>query len=668
MTLPLENLDNLTFEELVSEAVSRIPVYAPAWTNHNRSDPGITFIELLAWISEMQIYRLNRIGEGSFQKFLKLLGSDLPRAASRARVDVTFSFVSGSDPVIVPKGTVLLVKDPDGSPLPFETQMDITVVGVSIVDVSTYGIGGEIKSNNTLANSTDHVYFFAFGESPEEGDALYLRLDSSPVGKTLNLAFYLLDEPRRPGADDEDFRLYSSWSLVWEFSADGGSRWQKIDVPPGSDDTKGLTYSGAIRLNVPDDPRRIRSELFEDIIKDNSEKSLFLIRCRIDSLAGIEDGKQQKADIVSPKIDRILLNTAPTLQGRTVSCIVPVDPAEDGMPSMTLALQDLHIQDVFRLTTTSDGKETEWTKVSNFDSSRPQDCSYIVDRARGKITFGDGVHGRIPSKGSSIRVIYCTGGGPKGNIPACPEWMIEGGLKDSIRARSLRAAEGGAAEETMEMAISRAMEDLKRCRRAVTAEDYERLAIETPGVRIKRAKAVPMYHPVHKESVFNTVTVIIVPESTSPLPKPSSAILRIVHDHLDRRRLLTTEVFVYPPLYVKVSVRANVMPLVGQDPKEVVRRVEKRIAKFLDPLKGGEDGKGWPFGRPVYLSEIYNLIDGVQGVDYAEAVSLREGDGAWVEGSDVDIPARGLAYPGSLEIRAMERSKPGRLEGDMGGS
>jgi len=201
-----------------------------------------------------------------------------------------------------------------------------------------------------------------------------------------------------------------------------------------------------------------------------------------------------------------------------------------------------------------------------------------------------------------------------------------------------------------------------------------------------------MYHPAHEESVFNTVTVIIVPESTSPLPKPSSAILRTVHDHLDRRRLLTTEVFVYPPLYVKVSVRANVMPLVGQDPKEVVRRVEERIAKFLDPLKGGEDGNGWPFGRPVYLSEIYNLIDGVQGVDYAEAVSLRgaenqgpgyesgqgvdyaeavslrEGDGAWVEGSDVDIPARGLAYPGSLEIRAMERSKPGRLEGSMGGS
>ncbi|MCU0637842.1 MAG: putative baseplate assembly protein, partial [Methanothrix sp.] len=545
----------------------------------------------MAWISEMQIYRLNRIGERSFKKFLKLLGSDLPEPASRARVDVTFSLVSGSDPVFVPKGTVLLAKDPDGSPLPFETQMDISVVGASIAGLfSTFGIGGKIRSDNTLANNTDHVYFLAFGQSPEEGDALYLGLDSSPRGKSLNLTFYLQDEPSRPGADDEDFRLYSSWSLVWEVSADGGSRWQKISVPPASDETKGLTYSGAIRLDVPDDPAISRSDLFKDIIKDVSKKSLFLIRCRIESIAGIEDGKQQKADIVSPKIDRILLNTAPALQGETVSCIVPVDPTEDGLPSMTLALQDLPIQDVFHLTTTSDGKEIEWTKVSDFDSSRPQDCSYIVDRARGKITFGDGLHGRIPSKGSSIRVIYCTGGGPKGNIPAGPEWMIKGELKDSIRARSFMAAEGGAAEETMEMAISRAREDLKRCRRAVTAEDYERLARETPGVRIKRAKAVPMYHPVHKESVFNTVTVIIVPESTSALPKPSSAILRTVHDHLDRRRLLTTEVFVYPPLYVKVSVKANVMPLVGQDPKEVVRRVEERIAKFLGPLKGGEDG------------------------------------------------------------------------------
>lgn len=664
MTLPLENLDDLTFDDLVNEAVSRIPVYAPRWTDHNRSDPGITFIELLAWISEMQVYRLNRVGEKSFRKFLKLLGSDLPRAATRARVDVTFSLKDGTDPVFVPKGTVLIVGDADGSPLPFETQRDITVAGSRIKGVfSTYGIGGEIRADNTLANDSDHVYFLAFGPSPKEGDALYLGLDSSPSGQSLTLAFYLLDEPRRPGADDEDFRLYSSWSLVWEVAADGGKRWLEINVAPASDETRALTYSGAVRLDVPDDPAISPSDLFKDI----SKESLFLIRCRIKAIARIEDDAEQKANIMSPKIDQILLNTSTALQGRTISCNVAVDPAEDGLPSMTLALNDLPIQDVSRLTTTSNGKETEWTRVSDFDSSRPQDCIYVVDTAGGKITFGDGVHGRVPSRESRIKVSYCTGGGPKGNIPAWPAWTIEGNIKNLLMARSLRAAEGGAARETMEMAVSRARDDLKRCRRAVTAEDYERLALETPGVGIKRAKAVPMYHPAHKESVFNAVTVIIVPESTAPLPQPTSGILRTVHEYLDRRRLLTTEVFVYPPVYIKISVRANVMPLAGQDPMEVVRRVEKRISEFLDPLKGGEDGKGWPFGRPVYLSEIYNLIDGVDGVDYAEDVSLKEGGGSWKQESDVDMPARGLAWPGTSEIKAMDKSKPGGVLGTTGG-
>ena len=659
MTLPLENLDDLTFDDLVREAVSRIPVYAPGWTDHNRSDPGITFIELLAWISEMQIYRLNRVGEKSLRKFLKLLGSDLPRCASRARVDVTFSLKNGAESVFMPRGTVLLASDADGTPLPFETQRDITVIGGSIKGVfSAYGKDGGLKADNTLANENEHVYFFPFGPSPEEGDALYLGLESSPKGQSLTLAFYLLDEPPRSGPDDEDFKLYSSRSLVWEVAADGGKKWLEINVPPSSDETRNLTYSGAIRLDVPDDSAISSKEI--------SKKRLFLIRCRIKAMAGIENGAQQKTNIMSPKIDQILLNTAPALQGRTISREVAVDHAEDGLPSMTVTLEDLPIQDVSRLTTTSNGKETEWTRVSDFDSSRPQDSSYVVDTVRGKITFGDGVHGRVPPSGSRIKVIYCTGGGPKGNIAASPAWTIEGNLKELLRARNLRAAEGGRPEETMEMAVSRAREDLQRSRRAVTAEDYQRLALETPGVRIKRAVAVPMYHPAHKERVFNTITVVIVPESTTAQPQPSSAILRTVHDYLDRRRLLTTEVFVYPPVYIKVSVRASVMQLPGQDPKAVVARVEKRIGEFLDPLKGGEDGNGWPFGRAVYLSEIYNLIDGVDGVDYAEAVSLKEGDGTWEE-SNVDIPAIGLTYPGSSEIKAVERSKPGGAQIAPGG-
>ena len=93
MSLPKENLDNKAFSDLLKEALSRIPVYAPEWTDHNVHDPGITFIELFAWLTEMQIYRLNRISDRSYRKFLKLMGIPKLKSANAAKVDVTFSLL-----------------------------------------------------------------------------------------------------------------------------------------------------------------------------------------------------------------------------------------------------------------------------------------------------------------------------------------------------------------------------------------------------------------------------------------------------------------------------------------------------------------------------------------------------------------------------------------------
>ncbi|MDB4950481.1 MAG: hypothetical protein JWM27_3130, partial [Gemmatimonadetes bacterium] len=73
MPLPLENLDDLTYAGLVEEARSRIPGLAPEWTNHNPSDPGITLLELLAWRTEMLVYRTNQVPSEHVVAFLKLL-------------------------------------------------------------------------------------------------------------------------------------------------------------------------------------------------------------------------------------------------------------------------------------------------------------------------------------------------------------------------------------------------------------------------------------------------------------------------------------------------------------------------------------------------------------------------------------------------------------------
>ncbi|WHZ26363.1 MAG: hypothetical protein OJF51_001158 [Nitrospira sp.] len=73
MPIQLPNLDDRTYTDLVEEARRLIPTYAPEWTNHNPSDPGITLIELFASITEMLLYRLNRVTDANRLAFLKLL-------------------------------------------------------------------------------------------------------------------------------------------------------------------------------------------------------------------------------------------------------------------------------------------------------------------------------------------------------------------------------------------------------------------------------------------------------------------------------------------------------------------------------------------------------------------------------------------------------------------
>lgn len=73
MPLQLPNLDERRFGDLVEEARGVIPAWAPEWTNHNPSDPGITLIELFAYLAEVLLYRLNRVTDDQRRKFLKLL-------------------------------------------------------------------------------------------------------------------------------------------------------------------------------------------------------------------------------------------------------------------------------------------------------------------------------------------------------------------------------------------------------------------------------------------------------------------------------------------------------------------------------------------------------------------------------------------------------------------
>jgi hypothetical protein len=99
-------------------------------------------------------------------------------------------------------------------------------------------------------------------------------------------------------------------------------------------------------------------------------------------------------------------------------------------------------------------------------------------------------------------------------------------------------------------------------------------------------------------------------------------LLRRVHERLNQRRLITTSLEVTWPIYVELTVRARLRISRGATPTGVADEAQRRLLRYLNPFSGGPDGEGWPFGRTLYLSEIYNLFYGIRDLIAIETVEL----------------------------------------------
>lgn len=195
----------------------------------------------------------------------------------------------------------------------------------------------------------------------------------------------------------------------------------------------------------------------------------------------------------------------------------------------------------------------------------------------------------------------------------------------------------------LNQAIFDAKKDLKKPYRAVTLEDYEFLAKETPEVNIARAHAF-----------WNTdrvqVIVGVKRENLNTLRNATEDEKTHVCNHIDTGRLLTTLVEIIDPTIVLINVQADIRtkPLASQD--AVTTKIGEALEKFLNPLIGGWDEKGWPFGRSVYKSEIIALIEDVDGVDCIQSLTLSievDAGGSKVENGNIILSKHALTDSGS---------------------
>src|SRR5215469_14244845 len=177
MPLPLPSLDDRTWTDLTAETTALIPRYAPDWTNWNASDPGITLVELFAWLTEMTIYRLDRISPRHRRKFLELLGFDmrLPQAATTL---LSFAPASGTNSFGLPAGVQFQAVTNAGNVVPFRTKRDLDVTPVTLRSIQVDSGDGVLQDVTGQWNDQSPVA--AFGFDPQPSAALYLGFDELP--------------------------------------------------------------------------------------------------------------------------------------------------------------------------------------------------------------------------------------------------------------------------------------------------------------------------------------------------------------------------------------------------------------------------------------------------------------------------------------------------------
>jgi predicted phage baseplate assembly protein len=604
MALPAPDLDDRRWADIVDEARTLIPRYTPEWDNHNQSDPGITLVELFAWLAEMLLYRLNQVPERLHIKFLELLGVRL-RPAEPARAELTFALVDPPPrPVVtVPKGTQVAAAGTDGQPpAVFETDRTLLALGGRLAVV--LGFDGFSYTQETRANAAGDHGWYPFGRQPRPGGALLLGLDTPGAFPELALDLAITvsaDSPSVQGVtcDPGSADLPAQAELRWEHW--NGSGWAGLSLD--RDDTRTFGRSGHVVVRVPG-PAMVRLAL------DDVAQPYYWLRARVER-AGWER---------PPRLDEVALNTVPTTQAETVQD--EVLGGTDGLPDQTFQLFSAPVLAGSLVLEIDEGSGFQrWTEVDDFYGSDPDDRHHLLDRATGLVTMPDGQRGRIPvanpanPQANVVARVYRHGGGQGGNLPAGAITQLQGAVDGIDTVTNRRVAEGGADAETVEDAKVRVAEELRSRNRAVTAEDFEFLARATPGARIARALARGATHPAFPGvPVPGTVTVIVVPDRPGPAPVPSEAAVRAVCRQLDRHRLLTTEVHVVGPRYRGVRVDADVLAEDTADLGAVRQGVEDALARHFHPLTGGQDGHGWPLGGDIFYSLVAKEVLDVAGV------------------------------------------------------
>jgi predicted phage baseplate assembly protein len=635
MPLPTVDLDDRHFQDIVDQAKTLIPQYCPEWTDHNVSDPGVTLIELFAWMTDLMLYRVNQTPDRMYVKFLDLIGVrlDPPRAA---RAPVTF-YLSAPQPgpVSIPERTeVATVRTESSSAIAFSTEADFLIRPPELAGAFTRDISRRTE-DQWAEHDLDQIDLpgqrvLLFASNPVPGDAFYLAFRSDLSHHVLALVMEC-DLAGGAGVDP------NNPPIEWEAWHGGSERWVRCEVE--LDTTGGFNKSGEMVLHLP----AMTKVTFRNV-------AAYWLRCRL-----VDPEDHTAIYQVSPEIDRLRLESrGATIMARHATTILnELLGRSDGTPGATFRLMHTPVlaRDPLRETLIVEppGEEAEsWQEVDDFGDSGPEDRHFTLDGTDGTVTLGpallqpDGTvyrFGAVPDKGSTLRFNrYQFGGGVAGNVPKAMLSVLKSSIPYVARVTNRQPAMGGRDAQSLDDAKLRAPQKLRTRTRAVTADDFETLARQVPGVERARCLTPGAQPAAAGQPRPGEIVLAILPQIDdsrgyiSPERLTLSAELKqSIESYLNERRLIGTKLDVQPAHFTWVSISARIrLPDHTSSTKsaELRQRVEAELYRYLSPYVGGPEGTGWPFGRDLHVSELYALLQRIPGLEYVDELRIAVRDPA----------------------------------------
>ncbi len=598
----------------------RRPNYTPEWTREDPHDAGIALRELVLEMQDALITRVNRLPEKATTEFLDVAGvSALPGRPASALV--TFEVLDSlTESLAIPAGFQVGGTGADGETAYFETNDTLYAVPLAIEAMATL-VDGNLSLIKPSTDSTQS--FEPFGSRPAAGAALFIGFSgTATVRESLTLLFQAAAVDEAPesvsagGVDSE--RLLPVPALEWSVLDGGGF----ATLEPVRDETAALGTTGLVELRAP---ARWRAGDPAGIRRDEPLRWLCV---------RLMDGMYKRA----PRLSLVAINAARATSGRTVlgENLVAVPGSQRGrftlsqapvLPgSLIIEVEEGPADDV---SADSEGRRFRtWQQVDDLAEAGPDDHVFSLDAGTGLVSFGDDIHGRsVPDGFGNVRAVrYRVGGTAAEHLAAKAISELISAAPGVTSVSNVQDASGGTDAELQAVALRRGPEEIRARGRAVTVADYALYAKQVRGADVARAYAVAAYHAQFPGARLPGVVTVFVlpPERAGVVPAADAETLRSVANELSASVapagvLVTAAVPRFQNIDVRVAVEVN--PEV--DSTLAVRAVAQALGDFLHPLRGGEDGQGWPFGGEIRYDGLVRTAMGALVNGRAALRSLR---------------------------------------------